>query len=380
MSRLDGRMPAGELPSMARRSSSSKPTPGAALLAWYRAAAREMPWRETRDPWAIWVSEIMLQQTRVSVVKERFSAFLRRFPHPAALARAEDDELLSAWKGLGYYRRARLLREGARKVLAEHGGRIPQDPRAFGALPGVGPYTKGAVLSIAFGLALPALDGNVERVGSRFLLLRENPRKKAGKERILAWIAELHRQGPPGEINQALMDLGALVCSPRSPRCGACPWKDRCAARREGLQEELPRIPRGPEMKEVRTQAGLAFRSGLLLARRIPPGEINEGQWGLPGLGLPRPRGKDLAALLEKEHRIRVRPGPVLLLVRHAITRYRVLLEVRPLRPAPPLGSPGEGLAYLDPRDSSLPWTTVTRKVLSRLEKENLRHPLFPAG
>ncbi len=347
-----------------------------ALLAWYRAAAREMPWRGTRDPWAVWVSEIMLQQTRVSAVRERFEEFMKRFPGPAALARATDDELLSAWKGLGYYRRARLLRDGARKVLEEHGGRIPRDPEAFGALPGIGPYTRGAVLSIAFGLPLPALDGNVERVASRFLLLEENPRKKPGREKILSWIASLHREGPPGEINQALMDLGALVCLPKAPACKECPLKKGCLARRSGRPGDFPRLPERPRPEEVTTQVGVAFRDGLVLARRVPKGEVNEGQLALPGLGLPKPRAEDLARHLRETHGITVTSGPLLCRVRHSITRYRIQVEAYPLTPSPPMRNPGKGLSYRDPRDPSLPWTTVSRKVFKKLEET--RQTLFP--
>ena len=345
-------------------------SPGAttrALLGWYRTTAREMPWRGTRDPWAVWVSEIMLQQTRVSVVRERFVEFLGRFPDPAALAGAGDDELLTAWKGLGYYRRAMLLREGAREVVSRHQGKVPEDPRAFGALPGVGPYTKGAVLSIAFGLPLPALDGNVERVASRFLLLEENPRRKEGRERILAWIASLHEKGEPGEINQALMDLGALVCLPRSPSCRECPLKKGCRAFLEGRPEDFPRLPERPRPEEVTTQVGVAFREGLVLARRVPPGEINAGQLTLPGLGIPLPKAKDLARHLGETHGITVTSGPRLCAVRHTITRYRILVEAYRLSPPPPRGAPGKGLSYQDPKDTSLPWSTVSRKIFRKL-------------
>ena len=335
-----------------------------------------MPWRETRDPWAVWVSEIMLQQTRVSVVRERFPEFVARFPDPSCLARAKDDELLAAWKGLGYYRRARLPREGARKVVEEHAGRVPSDPEAFGALPGIGPYTKGAVLSIAFGLALPALDGNVERVASRFLLLEENPRKKRGREQILSWIASLHKEGNPGEINQALMDLGALVCSPKAPACADCPLKAGCLARLSGRPEEFPRLPERPSPVEVTTQVGIAFRDGLVLARRVPPGEINEGQLALPGLGLPKPRGKNLARHLGRTHGITVASGPLLCRVRHSITRYRILVEAYLLSPPPPMKKPGRGLCFRDPRDPALPWSTVSRKVFKKLEEN--RQSLFP--
>jgi len=372
---LTGPRRAESFPSMAARGSNFA-AQARALLGWFRPEGRNMPWRRTRDPWAIWVSEIMLQQTRVSAVRERFQEFLRRFPRPSDLARAGDDELLSAWKGLGYYRRARLLREGARVVTERHGGEVPSDPEAFGALPGIGPYTMGAVLSIAFGLPFPALDGNVERVASRFLLLEADPKKKEGRNRIARWIASLHRVGEPGVLNQALMDLGALVCLPKAPSCGECPLKAWCRAFREGRQKEFPRRPERTPPREVTTQVGLAFRSGLVLARRIPEKEINQGQLGLPGLGIPLPAGKDLAVHLHKTCGLRVSPGPRLCTVRHTITRYRILVEAFLLQPPPPLSRPGKGLEYQDPRDPDLPWTTVARKIFRVLEES--REGLFP--
>ncbi|MDO8348996.1 MAG: A/G-specific adenine glycosylase, partial [Planctomycetota bacterium] len=144
------------------------------LLAWFDQNRRDLPWRATRDPWAIWVSEVMLQQTRVAAVRSAYERFLRRFPTVASFAAASDDDLLLAWRGLGYYRRARLLREGARAVIAQHGGAVPADPAALGELPGVGDYTRGAIASIAFGFVTPAIDGNVERVVSRHRGVREN--------------------------------------------------------------------------------------------------------------------------------------------------------------------------------------------------------------
>jgi len=189
------------------------------LLGWFDQARRDLPWRRTRDPWAIWVSEIMLQQTRVEAVREPYQRFLARYPTPATFAAASDDEVMVAWRGLGYYRRARLLRDGARKVADQHDGTVPQTVDELRDLPGIGPYTLGAVASIAFGHCQPAVDGNVERVISRHRGLDEpigtGKARKAIGAQVLAWMDRERA----GDFNQALMELGATVCTPTSPGC-----------------------------------------------------------------------------------------------------------------------------------------------------------------
>jgi A/G-specific adenine glycosylase len=336
-----------------------------ALLAWYRRARRDLPWRRTRDPWAIWVSEVMLQQTRVEAVREPFTRFLDRFPDAASFARAGDDAMLAAWRGLGYYRRARLLRDGARQVAAHHDGSVPSSPESFGALPGVGDYTKGAVLSIAFGAPLPAIDGNVERVLARLLALAADPRQRAARRRLQDLVGELHAHGAPGDVNQALMELGATVCLPRQPHCLLCPWRDGCAARRRGDVERFPRRAPRPSAIEVTTRVVLVERRGLVLAHRIPNGEINAGQLCLPGLGVPVPAGGDLVAHLRSAFGLRGAIGARLARVRHSITRYRIAVDAHALTPAPPPSRLRAGLVYAAPGDASLPWSTVARKVLA---------------
>ena len=214
-----------------------------ALLSWYDVHRRDLPWRRARDPYAIWVSEVMLQQTRVETVVPYFERFMERFPTPAALAGASEDEVMAAWSGLGYYRRARLLHSGVREVVARYGGRVPGDAEARRALPGVGRYTAGAIGSIAFGAEEPIVDGNVARVLARVHGIA-TPLGKAETERALWAVAgELVRGPRPGDLNQALMELGATVCTPAGARCDACPIARACVARREGRTEELP-VPR----------------------------------------------------------------------------------------------------------------------------------------
>ncbi|MAE75438.1 MAG: A/G-specific adenine glycosylase [Planctomycetes bacterium] len=332
------------------------------LGTWYHHAQRDLPWRRTRDPWAIWVSEVMLQQTRVEAVRDAWTQFVARFPAPAAFAAASDDDLLSAWRGLGYYRRARFLREAARRVADEYDGIVPRDAATFGALPGVGEYTKGAVLSIAFDTPLPAVDGNVERVVTRLLALDGDPRRQPVTARLREFVGELHQTSQPGMVNQALMELGATVCTPKKPRCLVCPWHDDCAARLRGEVERWPMTKPRPKPIDITTKVCVARHGDRVLCRRIPAGEVNEGQLCLPGLGLPVPVSDDLAAHVAGLG-LRGRLGPHLLTVRHSITRYRIRVEVYSFA----VDGIGEELLWEHPKNSDLPFSTVARKVLSKL-------------
>ena len=238
----------------------------AALLRWYDAHKRALPWRETRDPYAIWVSEIMLQQTRVETVIPYWTRFLERFPTTHDLAAADEDDVLSMWSGLGYYRRARLLHAGVKEVVARYDGAVPEDAEARRGLPGVGRYTAGAIGSIAFDRAEPIVDGNVARVLTRVHGI-DTPLGRRDTERRLWAESERLVAGPrPGDLNQALMELGARVCTPKSPRCDACPVA-ACFARDEGKQRELP-VPRPKKApKAVRLSAVVATRGGRVALR-----------------------------------------------------------------------------------------------------------------
>ncbi len=237
------------------------PTAGtlrARLLDWYDRHARDLPWRRTRDPYAIWVSEIMLQQTRVETVIPYYERFLARFPSAEALADASEDEVLSMWSGLGYYRRARLLHRGAGIVSDVHGGRVPEDPVLRAALPGIGPYTAGAIGSIAFDRAEPIVDGNVARVLCRVLAIETPLGSKETEARLWSEAAGLARGPRPGALNQALMELGATVCTPLSPRCGACPLRASCVARKTDRVRELPVVRKKRAPKPVTMVAVIA--------------------------------------------------------------------------------------------------------------------------
>ncbi len=257
------------------------------LLAWYDENARDLPWRRTRDPYAIWVAEIMLQQTRVETVIPYYARFLERFPDVSTLAGAELDQVLAMWSGLGYYRRARLLHRGARHVLSLHDGSVPDDAESIREIPGVGAYTTGAIASQAFGREEALVDGNVARVLSRVFAVEEDPKRGAGLRAVWGHAAELVRGERPGALNNALMELGATVCVPREPRCLVCPIRSGCAARKQGRERELPvttekaarpRVREYAAVLRVRDAAGADDR---LLARRAGEG-LFAGMWEPP--------------------------------------------------------------------------------------------------
>lgn len=258
----------------------------AALLDWYAGAARDLPWRRTRDPYAIWVAEVMLQQTRVETVKPYYARFLERFPSASALARAPLDDVLASWSGLGYYRRARLLHQGALHVAERHGGAVPGTVEALRAIPGVGAYTTGAIASQAFGLEAPLVDGNVARVLARLFRVEDDPKRGAGQARLWALAGELVRGERPGDLNNALMELGATVCVPGEPRCLLCPVRARCAARAAGLERALPVVAAKkarPVIEEL--SAVLRVDGGVVLAKRASEG-LFAGLWEPPRLAV----------------------------------------------------------------------------------------------
>ncbi|MHA7965799.1 A/G-specific adenine glycosylase [Paenibacillus sp. CAU 1782] len=261
------------------------------LLAWYRAQKRILPWRKNRDPYRIWVSEIMLQQTRVDTVIPYYLTFMEKFPTVNALAEAPEEEVLKCWEGLGYYSRARNLQAGAKMVMELYGGIIPDDKEAVSGLKGVGPYTSGAIMSIAFNRPEPAVDGNVMRVLSRFFCLEEDIAKPATRVGIEKLAAALIPEGAAGDFNQALMELGALICTPKSPGCLTCPVMEECEGRLAGRELELPiKTKAKPPRQEYRAAAliwGKGENAGKLLVRQREGKGLLAGMWELPHLLLP---------------------------------------------------------------------------------------------
>lgn len=311
-----------------------------ALLRWYKAHRRDLPWRRAPhagDPYAVLVSEAMLQQTRVDVVVAYYEAWMRRFPTVEALARAPEREVLAAWSGLGYYRRARNLHAAARTVVQDLAGRVPDDVEGLRALPGVGPYTAGAVASIAFARAVAAVDGNVIRVLARQGALRGAAQDAALRRRVDAAAAALAgRQRHPGDWNQALMELGATVCTPRAPDCGRCPVARTCAARGQGVQTGIPapRARKAPAWEPHHAAYVTRRRRGQLevLLARGEPGGLLDAMRVLPGGS----QDDALADLVLRTTGIAVQVGPVAASVRHAFSHRRWNVAVHTARAVGP--------------------------------------------
>ena len=308
------------------------------------------------------ISEIMLQQTQVDRVVPRFVSFIERFPDLAALASAREEDVVAEWSGLGYYRRARMLHRLAREVAAGSGV-VPPTSSALEELPGVGSYTAAAVASMAFGEEVPVLDGNTLRVGSRNLAMAVDPRSAGGRKRIGAWILGLMEGGPPGEINEALMELGATVCTPHEPDCARCPLASGCEARREGSPEHYPPPRRRRTTVDLLWAAACCVdRSGSWLVRRIDEGPILTGLWLPPLVEVNASAEAEKAVISILPDGVDGQPlvGPV---IRHNITHRKISvipLKFDFLRRDPPL----EGWSWVDPQDPGVPTSSLFAKLV----------------
>lgn len=302
---------------------SSPSDPRAAdLLAWYDLERRELPWRRDRDPYRVWISEIMLQQTQVKTVIPHYERFLERFPTVKDLAAAPMDEVLALWSGLGYYRRARQMHAAAREIASADG--FPTTARELQDLPGIGPYTAAAVASIAFGEAVPVLDGNVERVLCRQLALEEDPKRSAVRKVLLGEAASLLDPRRPGDGNQALMELGATVCQPRAPRCGECPLAVGCEGRESGEPERFPPPRTRRKTERVAWSVALVEQDGrALFFRRSRDSDLLAGLWELPNVPHAAALG-DVENALASTYGGGWRLEEPSFTVRHAVT-YRAL-------------------------------------------------------
>jgi A/G-specific adenine glycosylase len=258
-----------------------------ALVAWYEANHRDLPWRQTRDPYAIWLSETMLQQTRVETVIPYYDSFLKAYPTVSQLAQADEGEVLKRWQGLGYYSRARNLHRAAQAVVREHEGVIPDTPDSFASLPGVGPYTTGAVMSIAFDQPVPAVDGNVLRVMSRYLAIEQTITDPSSKRAIATETETWLQTVSPNLLTQALMELGARVCVPRDPKCDQCPIQPGCTAFRKGLTTVLPLKKPKPQRRRLTILALWCESDGYILMEQRQPEGLLASMWQLPALEVP---------------------------------------------------------------------------------------------
>ncbi len=301
------------------------------LLTWYEAYARQLPWRRSGDPYAIWLSEIMLQQTQVETVKPYFERFMKALPTIEALARAGTHEVLRLWEGLGYYRRAKQLHQAAEIIVAEHGGRFPRDPQIVRRLPGIGRYTAGAILSIAFDAREPILEANTLRLLSRLLAYAGDPRCGEGQRLLWAMAEILLPRRNVGRFNQALMELGSEVCTARVPRCTVCPLAVLCRANQQGRQQQNPAA-------EDATVAGVGPRGGSSdlawrprLALAWPEGRRWAGLWDFPRFPIeseqPAAIGRELVENVRALTGVTVAPGRHITTFTHGVTRFRITLE-----------------------------------------------------
>ncbi|MDO8729794.1 MAG: A/G-specific adenine glycosylase [Candidatus Omnitrophota bacterium] len=267
------------------------------MIRWYRKESRKnLPWRKTRDPYRIWISEAMLQQTQVATVIPYYERFLVRFPTVHSLSKAPLTDVLDTWSGLGYYSRAKNLHVCAQTIVRDHGGSLPAEVDSLLKLPGIGRYTAGAIASIAFDRPAPILDGNVQRVLCRYLGIREDPRQPEIQRRLWKLAEQLVPAKNPGDFNQAMMELGALLCTPREPQCGRCPLSPDCLARRKGWQDSIPPPRRTAARKKLSYPCAVLRKGDSVLIARRPIATLLPGLWEFPG-GELRPREPFLAGL-----------------------------------------------------------------------------------
>jgi len=298
------------------------------LLAWYARAKRDLPWRRSADPYRVWVSEIMLQQTQVERVKDFFARFVARFPDVATLAAAREPEVLRLWEGLGYYRRARQLHAAARAIVADHGGEFPRTAAELRTLPGIGRYTAGAIASIAFDEPEPIVEANSRRVIARLVGHAGPLGGTAGDEPIWEAARRLVPARQPGRFNQALMDLGATVCTPSRPLCGMCPLGGKCVANREGLVATIPRTAARRTVQRRRETAVVAARRGRVLVVRRGDGEWWAGLWDFPRVSGRANRAARGIAACGRLGDLQCGPPERLGTVVHTVTHHRITLDI----------------------------------------------------
>jgi A/G-specific adenine glycosylase len=300
------------------------------LMKWFAAHARDLPWRKSRDAYRVWVSEIMLQQTQVETVKSYFERFIAALPDVQALAAADEERVLRLWEGLGYYRRARQMHRAAQVIVAEHGGEFPRDVETLRTLPGIGRYTAGAIASIAFDTPAPILEANTIRLFARLLAYRDDPTRNAGQQLLWSFAEKILPASDIGMFNQALMELGSLVCTPKSPACRECPVMSLCPTFAQNLQDVVPRAKAKTEYTDLHEAAVVIRRREKILVRRCGPGERWAGLWDFPRVGVTSPDAVDRATQICDKVRdltgLSIELGDMLTTIKHGVTRYRITL------------------------------------------------------
>lgn len=342
-----------------------------ALLRWYAAHGRALPWRESPEPYRVWISEIMLQQTTVTAVVPYFERFLERFPTLTTLAEADEQDVLRLWEGLGYYSRARNIHRCAQVIVADHAGQFPCDLDELQALPGIGRYTAGAIASMAFNLPAPILEANTLRTHSRLVGYEGDPRSSAGQELLWDFAERVLPRKNAGAVNHALMDLGATICRPE-PECEHCPVRQCCRARAEGRQGEIPMLAKRPAVTAVTEFAVAVVKSEKYLLVKRPAGERWAGLWDFVRFPVVEDEATTTQWLTEQVLRragLRVELQDRLPDIRHSVTRFRIKLECH--RAKHLSGQPSGESAWVSPAEmSAYPLSKPARKLADRLRAE----------
>lgn len=342
------------------------------LKAWYARHARDLPWRRTQDPYRIWISEIMLQQTTVAAVVPYFERFLQRFPTVHALAAAPESDVLRLWEGLGYYSRARNIHKTAQRIVAERGGEFPSEVEELHALPGIGRYTAGAIASFAFDRRAPIVEANTLRLYTRLIGYRGDPRSGEGQRLLWEFAERVLPRKSPGLFNQALMELGATLCMPSEPSCSICPLKSCCVAFAEGAQAEIPQPQNRAAITEVTEATVAVWKGDAYLLRQRQHGERWAGLWDFPRFEITAPDGlhpRRLAKELSTLTGIDANIGPQLTQLRHGVTRFRITLHcfLAEHRHGTPLG---DHIRWVRPDDfAAYPFSKTGRKFANLLHR-----------
>jgi len=305
------------------------------LLNWYHKHGRTLPWRDHPDPYAVWVSEIMLQQTRVDTVIPYFEKWMRLFPNVTSLANASEQEVLNAWEGLGYYSRARNLHKAAKVIAEKFNGQLPRDLTELRSLPGIGRYTVGAIASMAFGMDEPTLDGNLRRVFSRLFDVDEFADSPTGEKILWELAAQNLPKGQAGDYNQALMDLGASICLPKNPRCPLCPLMEICEARKNGAQELRPVLKPKKSVPHYTHAAAVILQRGRVLLAQRPPDGLLGGMWEFPNGRVNADPAKELNKALNAAYSLKariersrnVKKKEEMGVIQHAYTHFKVTVH-----------------------------------------------------
>ena len=341
------------------------------LINWYKAHQRPLPWRETSDPYAIWVSEVMLQQTQVATVIPYYHRFMDRFPSARHLAQADLQDVLKLWEGLGYYSRARHLQRAAKEVVSRHNGIIPEDTKTFHSLPGVGDYIAAAVLSIAFGKVIPVVDGNVKRVLSRLLEIDTPVNQSGSHKQFLAPAAALISPDHPADFNQAIMELGALICRPKNPDCARCPLADQCQANQHQTTAKFPKRIASKKVPHRHLVYGVIIKNGKMLVTKRPETGFLGGLWEFPAL--PATRRKMTQQEIEKglftQTGLTVSVDRHLTRIRHAYTHFTLSADVYLCRYA---------AGRVRSSDTAYAHRWVTLRSLNRLPTHKAIHKFLP--